>query len=165
MISCGIDYSTANIGVSIVEKRDRSWDLHFATTISLGHIESHSIKRIYACDVIGPILREFNPELVLMERIRLFKSSFISFDAIVRLSAIFAAIVDLRVAPVYSADTNSIRKNVLGRAKATKEDVVDWVNKKWDLDLSDKKHDLADSIVIAEAPFYEPIWRSMKLQS
>lgn len=67
-------------------------------------------------------------DMVVVERVRLFSGGFISIKSIVGLASLVMTISDAAgKIPVYSADTRAWKSKVLGSAKATKEDAVEFV--------------------------------------
>lgn len=103
--------------------------------------------------------------MLVMERIRLFRGSAISLDTIVRLAQMVGTIIDHCDAEAFAIDTRSWKSAVLGKANASKDDAVSYINNKYKLKLAKTRHDMCDALCIAEASFIPKIQKALKKQS
>jgi Holliday junction resolvasome RuvABC endonuclease subunit len=140
----GIDYSTVRAGVSVIDSKGNL--VAYETVLLDNPHLSHKQKRKYLIKSIKHLIEGLPVKIAVIESVRLFHHSFISMKTIYALIAVSTAIVDNLDIQVYTIDTRSWKKGVLGSAKATKEDSVRFVKRKYGIDVD---HDLADSVCIA----------------
>lgn len=144
MTVVGIDQSYTRTGVSVARDCKLveccSYDMQFA---------SKSSKRKFLSTLVRLYVMLYQPDMIVVERVRLFSQRFVSQATVMALATLITTIVDATDVPVYSVDTRSWKARVIGSAKASKEDTVRYFTR---LGLS-VDHDAADSAGIALYPF------------
>ncbi len=143
MIVLGVDYSTKRCGFTVM---DSFCTILFCQTATFEN-QTHKEIRLKIAEIVVNLIREYNVDFVLLEKVRLFSRGSISFDAVYQLASIVSSIVNISTVPVYSVDVRSWKVRILGSAKASKEDAVRYVKQKYNIDHN---HDVADSVCIAE---------------
>lgn len=152
MISLGFDESYTQIGVSVVEgKNSKNAKLLFYNSYNYKNCKNKSEKRKFVKKLVKKLIEKYNPDIILVERIRTFSQNFISVPYIKTTGALIATIVDTCYPKeVYSVDTRSWKSRICGSAsgmhRADKGVSVRYVMKRFDLTLND---DTADAICIA----------------
>lgn len=142
----GIDFSTARVGLAVMDAKGKIFN---CDTFDLSKTKSHKERRKILVKRANEFIHDYACNVVIIEKVRLFHHGFISLATIERLVQMSGAIIDGCPVPVYSIDTRSWKKAVLGSAKATKDDSVAYVNRVYQMEVN---HDLADAICIARAP-------------
>lgn len=143
MIVLGVDYSTKRCGFTVM---DSFYTILFCQTATFEN-KTHKEIRLKISEIVTNLINEYNVDFILLEKVRLFSRGSISFDAVYQLAGIVASIVNVSSVPVYSVDVRAWKYRILGSAKASKEDAVNYVKQKYNIDHN---HDVADSICIAE---------------
>lgn len=148
MISLGIDESYKNFGIAVVNSNKeilqvKSYNFH--------GIKSKTEKRRFVAKLIQHAIEKYTPDIIIVERIRLFSQKFLSANYIKATSALVAIIVDNSFPQkVYSVDTRSWKARVCGNSKGTKKGdkqvSVKYIRKTYNLELND---DQADAVCIA----------------
>ena len=135
----GIDISTSSIGFC-------QMDLFglIAFSVKLDTYKSHKYRR----EIIRDNLKMFSPDVIVVESIRLFNQNFINIDAIKRLGGITYLIIDNFPSVVYSVDTRSWKKIILGSSKVEKDESVVYIEGKYG--IIGINNDCADAICLAE---------------
>ena len=114
------------------------------------------MKRRYLSSVVKAWVASFEPEVIVVERVRLFSQSFISAATIIALGGLIATIMDAAYpVPVHSVDTRNWKSKVLGTAKASKDDAVEYI-KGLGFEVD---HDAADAACMALSA-----WRGASLK-
>ena len=123
MIILALDQSYAATGMVVIS--DKS--ILFSETIRFLK-EANFAKREKLRQTIKKLVKQFSPELIIVERVRLFSYNHVSLIVIRRLSELVALVVDSAQVgnsiPVKSVDTRSWKKAILGRASAQRNDVI-----------------------------------------
>lgn len=148
MISLGIDESYKNFGIAVVNSNKeilqvKSFDFH--------GMKSKTAKRQFIAKLIKHAIKKYKPDIIVVERIRLFSQKFLSANYIKATSALVATIVDNAFPQcVYSVDTRSWKSRICGSSKGTKNGdkqvSVKYIRKTYNLELND---DQADAVCIA----------------
>jgi len=89
------------------------------------NFSSKTLKRKYLQNLAKALVKKHKPDMITVERTRMYSGGFVSQGTIMALGALVAAIVDA-VYPVktYSIDTRSWKAKVIGWASADKKDAV-----------------------------------------
>ena len=138
----GIDISTSQIGFCEMDLFNI-----LAFSVDLSKVSSHKKRR----EIIRENLSMFDPDLVVLESIRLFHYNFINLDSIKRLCGITYLIVDFFDIPVYSVDVRSWKKSIFGKSNVEKDKSICYIYDKYDI-ISN--NDLSDAICLAEFGFH-----------
>lgn len=142
----GIDPSYKRSGFAVVEDNK----LIYSVSLDLGEIKAKKEKRQLVKIYIKNIEGKLQPDKIIVERTRLFSRGVISMKTIVALGSLIITIVDATDLDVYSVDSRSFKAKVVGSAKCSKQDVINWVQSRFGK-LVDE--DEADAIAIAFYPF------------
>lgn len=148
MISLGVDESYANFGISVVDDKKK---ILRVKSYNFKGMKSKTEKRMFVAKLIKHAIDKYNPDIVVVERVRLFSQKFLSRNYIKATSALIAVIVD-NVYPnkVYSVDTRSWKSKVCGsskgKVKGDKQVSVRYIKKVYNEELND---DQADAVCIA----------------
>lgn len=152
MISLGIDQSYNKIGIAVVKGENIiNGKIVKSKFFSYKGMKTKTEKREFIRQLIPKIIKSYKPDIIVVERIRIFSQGFISKNYMISTGALIATIVD-SVFPqeVYSADTRSWKSKVCGKSKGEKKGdkqvSVKYVNKIFNIDVND---DEADAICIA----------------
>jgi Holliday junction resolvasome RuvABC endonuclease subunit len=140
----GIDASTARCGFAVIRGNQLLW----AKGLSFASSYSHKARRAAIAEKVRSLCAMWHPDAVIVERLRLFHLGKISFDTIVRLVSVWTTILDASPVKIFTIDTRSWKKRVLGSAKADKRAAVAYVRRRYQVNVS---HDIADAICMAEA--------------
>lgn len=152
----GIDYSTIKTGYAVMDEGK----LLESGAIELFNLNSIKERRKYLLARLNDIAHKYNVDTIVLERLRLFHHSKIPFKAILKLASIVYMLID-NFPIVYSIDTRTWKRLVLGRASATKDDAMGYVLIEYQKDVS---HDEADAICIAESAFCPDVIKYLKLE-
>lgn len=151
-VCIGIDQSYTQIGIAIVEGPSTNKGKVIAyNSYKYKGMKLKSEKRKFVSRLVAHAVKKFNPDVILVERIRTFSQGFISTAYIKTTGALIGSIVDT-VYPikVWSADTRSWKSHVCGSSKgmhkADKGVSVRFVRDKFGIETND---DEADAICIA----------------
>jgi Holliday junction resolvasome RuvABC endonuclease subunit len=141
----GIDQSYSKIGFAAVTKGR----ILRADTVDLRKLKWNSQRRLAVRALMLHWIETYKPKVIMVERVRLFGGSRIALGTIQQLSAMTAVIVDTafthqtysvramgiirKSIPVYSVDTRAWKSQILGSAKADKEESLIWLGKKYKL--------------------------------
>jgi len=118
MLVLGIDQSYKNIGFSVANKGK----LIRCKSYNLKKYKTKTEKRIRVQKILRKHIDHFNPELIIVERVRMFSQGFVNYKAIASMGALVACIVDEAFPlKVYSVDTRSWKSKILGKANTSKE--------------------------------------------
>ena len=148
----GIDQSYTRFGIAIA----RGGVLMNAESMAMS-FKNKTVKRIAFRAMVEAWTQLYEPDIVVVERVRMFSQSFVSTATIIALGGLVAVAMDaVYPIPVYSVDTRNWKSKVLGTAKASKEDAVVFV-KKLGFDVD---HDAADAACMALSP-----WKSVNLKN
>lgn len=135
----GIDLSTTTaIGFCQLSLYELS-----GVSIDLGRYKSHKVRR----RIVRYYLSQFDPDFVILEKVRLFHKGFINVDVIKRLGGLTYLIIDSFDCPIYEIDVRSWKSVILGKANSDKNLAINYVYKKYGVWTNDN---LADAICIAE---------------
>lgn len=152
MVVLGIDESYKQIGVSVVRGNEiASGEILRVKSYNYKGLKSKTSKRRFVKKLVRHAIEKYNPEVIIVERIRTFSQRFISTNYIKATGALIATIVDAAYPlKVYSADTRSWKSKVCGSSKGIKNGdkqvSVNFVKRRFGLELDD---DAADSLCIA----------------
>jgi hypothetical protein len=146
MKSLGVDISTSNIGYC-----EMTYDSIKYFSVRLDKFASHKYRR----KLVRDTLKIFNPDIVVLESIRLFHKSFINIDVIKRLGGTTYLIVDFFDCNTFSIDVRSWKSIILGPCKKgekrKKEESIFYVEDKYGIMVND---DVADAICLAEVGMF-----------
>lgn len=141
----GVDASTVRCGFALV-KDDRKLahldELEFKSKIP------HKDRRHSIANRVAELCERWHPDVVVLERIRLFHKGMIKFETIMRLCAVWTTISDASPVTCYTVPTQSWKKIAIGAGNATKEQTVQWVSSNYGKQVN---HDVADAIGIGVA--------------
>jgi len=118
MLVLGIDQSYKNIGFSIAKdnKLIRCW------SYDLSSYKVKTKKRRRVQRLVRKHIDHFSPDLIIVEKVRMFSQGFVNYKAIASMGALVACIVDEAFPnKVYSVDTRSWKSKILGKANTSKE--------------------------------------------
>ena len=152
MICLGIDQSYTQIGISIAQGSSiDDGELLLVRWYNYKGLKDKTQKRRFVAKLIKKLIEKFNPDIIVVERIRLFSQGNVSINYMKCTGALIATIVDASYPKkVYSADTRSWKSRVCGKASGMhagdKGVSVRYIRIRFDLDLND---DAADAICIA----------------
>lgn len=121
MIVLGIDESYQCTGMSVAE----NGKLLYVKSWSLRKYKNKTLKRARIQYVLRRYIEKFSPNIILVERIRVFSQGFMSKNYLTATGALIATIVDTAYEydiPVYSVDTRSWKSKVVGTSKSDKKD-------------------------------------------
>jgi len=144
----GIDPGYSKTGFAIIEDKK----LIESMCLDLSKHKTKREKRKIIRQSIQYAEGMHKPSRIIIERVRLFSHGFISTKTIVALGTIIAAVIDSTELDVYSVDSRSFKKRVVGNSSCSKADVIKWVHKTFGIDVEE---DEADSIAIAYYQFIE----------
>jgi len=144
----GIDASTRQIAWAVVDGPRKS-DLVGCGELVFEKGLSHSERRRAAAARVMTLM-DNDPDVVVMERLRLFSNRKISFDVIVRLTALWTMVADASSAPVWTVASNAWRRLAHGSGRTDKAYSVAWA-RRYGISKSKLTHDLADALGIAVA--------------
>ncbi len=135
------DQSMARTGVAF----SIDGSVRFVASLKLSG--TNTVKRRKVTKLVKTGIRKLKPDFVTVERIRLFSGGRIQMQSLVALSSLSLVIVDA-ASPleVFSIDTRSWKAKVLGSAKSTKQDAIDFIE---GLKLSVENDDEADAACMA----------------
>lgn len=160
MIVLGIDQSYDCTGYAIAED-DK---LMFCNSIDLSGFKSNKTKRMMIRGLVRLVVKKYKPELITIERVRMFSRGSINTKVIISLGSIVSAVIDAANLPIYSVDTRSWKARVVGSGNASKEDTIDFV--KNNLGISKEIDDnAADAACIALYPFKDDVDDLMKKEN
>lgn len=148
MIVLGIDESYTRTGIAIVN----SSGIINAFDVDFKGCKDKTSKRKLLKNVIINTVKQYKPDIIVCERIRLFSQKFISQNYIKSTAALIACLVD-EVYPlkIYSVDTQVWKARVCGhkkgKTKGDKDVSVRYILNKFNLKFND---DICDAICIAE---------------
>lgn len=142
MIVLGIDPSYKRTGFAIVE----DGKLLYGISANLKDYKTKKEKRKRIKDAIKVIENRYYPDKIVVERTRLYSRGFISLKTIIALGSLISTIVDATDLDVYSVDSRAFKSKVIGKANSTKEEVMNWVKIKFNIETNE---DEADAIAIA----------------
>lgn len=154
MIVVGIDESYTNTGIAIVNGttiKDVELINCFELNFKKSKLKNKTEIRNSLRAIMQKIKKQYNPDLIICERIRLFSQKFISQNYIKTTAALVAGIVDsCYPAKIYSVETSSWKARVCGHKigkKAGDKDVsVRYILNRFGYCFSD---DICDAICIA----------------
>ena len=148
----GIDQSYTRFGIAVAA----DGVLLNAESMAMS-FKNKTVKRIAFRAMVEAWTQLYEPDIVVVERVRMFSQSFVSTATIIALGGLVAVAMDaVYPVPVFSVDTRNWKSKVLGTVKASKEDAVVFV-KKLGFDVD---HDAADAACMALSP-----WRGVNLKS
>lgn len=150
----GIDMGTRHFAMCFMDEKEGIYHLE---ELNLSKIKSHKERRFK----IWSILKALNmdemiakPDMVVLEKVILFHKAHINVDTIKRLGGLTYLIVDYYNCPTYEVAVQSWKSAILGNRSATKQDSIDYVKNRYNIDT--KNDNLADAICIAEMGFKKP---------
>lgn len=150
----GIDQSYTQLGISLVEGNSiKDGKIVQVKWYNYKGMKSKSEKRKFVRKLVKHAIKKYNPDVILVERIRTFSQKFISTAYIKTTGALIGTIVDAAYPnKVYSIDTRCWKSRVCGSSKgmhkADKGVSVRYVMKRFGTVYND---DAADAICIALA--------------
>lgn len=142
----GVDASTVRCGFAVATD-DPDSPLLYYMSMSFKSSDPHRMRRLQVKQAVRELVKQWEPDFIILERIRMFHQGHISLDTIVRLAAMWGAIVDATRVDVFSVNTVTWKAAVLGNGRADKTAAVKYVEKKYSIKAT---HDLADAVCIAE---------------
>lgn len=148
MISLGIDESYKNFGIAVVNSKK---EILQVKSFAFKGLKSKTEKRQFVAKLIKVAIEKYNPDIIVVERVRLFSQKFLSRNYIKATSALIAVIVDNAFPrKVFSADTRSWKSRICGSSKGEfkgdKQVSVKYINRVYKSELND---DEADAVCIA----------------
>jgi len=144
----GIDPSYKQTGFAVIENKE----LIYSTSLDLKDVKNKKEKREWIKETLGKIETRFFPDKIVIERTRLFSKGFISTKTIIALASLTVTIIDATDLDVYSVDSRAFKSKVIGSAKCSKKDVINWVKFIFGIEVNE---DEADAIAIASYPFID----------
>jgi Holliday junction resolvasome RuvABC endonuclease subunit len=148
----GVDPSYKRTGFSVV-KNDKLLhvdSIDFKSGTYYMDSGSKKLKRRAIREKVEELTKKYNPYAIVIERVRLFSTSYVSLATVIALGSLISTVVDATDLDVFSADTRSMKATVVGSAKCKKKDVIDWAYRNFKVKTND---DEADSIMIASYAF------------
>lgn len=152
MISLGIDQSYTNFGIAVVKGKD----IEHAKILSYNSFNFKGMKtkiekRLFVRKLIKHAIKKFEPDIIVLERIRVFSQGYLGINYIKATAPLIATVVDTSYPQkVYSVDTRSWKSKVCGKAsgmhKADKGVSVRYINNRFGVLMND---DQADAVCIA----------------
>lgn len=141
-----IDQSYSRIGMAVVTLEG----VRYASSVDLTKLKDRTQKRNCVAQLVRHWIQGFSPKAIIVERVRVFAGRYISAGTMEALAAMTAVIVDSAYVhsfdtspiPVFSVDTRAWKKAVLGDSKASKDDAVKWLRRKYRIKTD---HDGADA--------------------
>lgn len=149
MIALGIDQSSENSGIAVANDNEELIDY---TSVRLDGFKTSRAKRKMLKNTVKLYVDRYDPEMAVIERVRMFSQNFVSLKTIISLGSLVVAIDDAVDIDLYSVDTRSWKSRVVGEADASKEETVEYIKNKFNVEVN---HDIADAICIALYPFQE----------
>lgn len=150
----GIDQSYTRTGFAIAE----SGKVIRCGSYNFKGLKTKTEKRNKIRQIVENAILKYNPELIIVERVRLRSQGFLNFGYIMSTAALISVIVDVAYAysvKVYSVDTRAWKSKILGSSKAkpgqTQKEATMQHFIKLGLDIKDD--DMADACGIALYPF------------
>lgn len=148
MIVLAVDESYQRTGLAVVRDGE---EIVRVGDVPLNGWRSRIVKRQKLREALQEWMATYHPEMVIVERVRLFNRGHISLKTIAALSGLVAMICDtVDPLPVYSVDTRQWKRVILGRSNATKTDAVRWAREMTGTKYS---HDAADALAMAFVPW------------
>ena len=144
----GIDPSYKRTGVAIIEDKE----LVGYTSTVFGKIKTKKDKRKIIRNFIKHIEAKYLPDKITIERTRLYSHGFISVKTIIALGSLISTVIDATNLDVYSVDSRAFKSKIIGSAKCSKKDVINWVEREFSAHANE---DEADAIAIASYPFID----------
>jgi Holliday junction resolvasome RuvABC endonuclease subunit len=140
------DQSYTRLGIAVVNKNG----IQFAGSVDLTKLKNRTQKRNCVEQLVRHYILAFKPKAIVVERVRVFAGKYISAGTMEALAGMTARIVDAayihsfdtKPIPVFSVDTRSWKKAVLGNSKADKKMAVDFIRRKYKIETD---HDGADA--------------------
>lgn len=125
-----IDQSYSRLGYCVMTK----YEVLEINSVDMRKLKNPTQKRNCVKQLVSIMVRKYEPNAILIERVRIFQGGYISAKTAGMLSAMSATIVDAaymftfrrKPTPVFSIDTRAWKKAVLGNPNASKQDAVDW---------------------------------------
>lgn len=152
MISLGFDQSYTRTGVTVVEGNSiNDGKILFVKSYDFKGMKTKTEKRRFIAKLTRKLIEKFKPDVILVERIRMYTQGFVSTVYMKATASLIASIVDNAYPEtVYSVDTRSWKSRVCGNSsgmhKADKGVSVRYIMKRFGKTYND---DAADSICIA----------------
>lgn len=143
-----IDQSLSRFGISVAE----NGKLLRCQSYTYKKSMSKSAKRLFLGETVADWAEKWQPDRIIVERVRTFSQGFLSTQTIIALGSLVTTIIDHvpEDLPTFSADTRAWKARVLGNAKASKQDAVNHVAQfGFQVD-----HDAADSGCMALYAFH-----------
>jgi crossover junction endodeoxyribonuclease RuvC len=145
-VVCGLDLSFTETGFSIITVGDE-------TRISYGSIKTK--KKDFICDIdrcveinkqIFEVLNTYEPHLIIIED-TFSGPSATTTKKLTQLGAVVRAFLKTASIPYVDLNPKSLKKYVCDDGNATKQDIIDEINKVLDLDITNSN--VADSLGLA----------------
>lgn len=147
MICLGIDESYTNFGISVIEGTSiANGKIKKVKSYNYKGLKSKTEKRKFISKLMKHAIEKYNPDIIMVERIRLFSKGFLSKNYLITTGALIATIVDAAFPQkVYSVDTRCWKSRVIGNSKGSKQVSVKYVYGRYGKKLND---DAADAVCI-----------------
>ena len=145
MIYMGVDIGGATRnGICIIDEKEHIlYTNNIPFNAKAGGKGNH---RRFVAAFIAKLVDEYNVDCLVIERVKMHRGSRLSkLDAIISLSKATGAIQDYNFnkCKIYDCETVSWKAQILGKRNATKEDAINFVKSKYNIDVP---HDQADAI-------------------
>jgi Holliday junction resolvasome RuvABC endonuclease subunit len=141
------DQSYSNIGYAYWDGKDfNPYDVRQSKygSFRIDSFETKFAKRSFIKVLAKGLDLTFNPDIIVVEQIRMFNKGFAKLTPIVDLAEIISCIVDeLYPKKVYAIDSRSWKSKVIGDASADKVAAVKFVKDNFGIDAD---HDTCDAI-------------------
>lgn len=147
MRSLGIDESYTNFGIAMVDDGIRL----SVKSYNFKGMKTKTEKRQFVAKLVKHAVEKYNPDIIVVERIRMFSNKFLSMNYIKATSALLSVIVDnVFPNPVYSVDTRCWKSRICGgskgKTKGDKQVSVEYIKHRYGTEYND---DQADALCIA----------------
>lgn len=162
MICLGIDESYTNFGIAVAEGTSiADGKILKVKSFNYKGLKSKTEKRKFIKKLIKHSIKKYKPNIIVVERIRLFSKGFLSKPYLITTGALIATIVDAAFPKkVYSVDTRCWKSRTIGNSKGTKQVSVKYIYGRYGKKLND---DAADAACIALFGLEGQKWLKEKL--
>lgn len=167
MIVLGIDPSYKNTGISIAIDNK----LIMVSSLSLAKYKTNAKRRQILRGYLATVMKEYNPDYIIVERVRQFSNSFMNIKVIGALATLIALIVDVAFLfdkEVFSVDTRAWKTQVVGSIDKTAKDkklaTKEFVKKQVIESFLNDDDDACDSACIALYGFIPEVDKKLKAE-
>lgn len=148
LIVLGIDQSYTNFGVAVVKNKDELLHIDSYALEKFGDDEVGRVAaRKFVESAVKALTNRFKPDIIVVERVRLKNTWGINLNDITCMSQLTCKIIDSAFPiKVVSVDTRSFKSKVLGNASAKKDDAINFIKNKFNVNID---HDAAEACCMA----------------